>query len=319
MVVGHPTRFDVPIQPDMAAMFRSRAEDPNVDALDWLWRHVAPQMVDRQRARTACLIAAASEHDRAGRRGRIHVLLRGQGGTGKTILKDWLKNTMPDALGVGPDSSGAGLKINGNTGELGKLAKADGGTLCVEELDKFDRDALKATYEAMSEGYFEVDKGGLSGEIDAELRIVAVANSNDFPQPLRSRFDFNINMAEYDADETVTVASELYDDFRVAFVNENPDRERAVVPQYLAWVEDFRPGLSEVTVAAITEGLERLIREEGEAGDIRQKEAYLRIAYVIAKLNRRDVSVSDWVRAVDLVHPEVDAAALLRDETEAER
>ena len=251
-------RFDVPIDTSLARRFHERIEDPRLDTLDWLWQHVAPEMAGRREARTAALLVAASEGDRNGFRGRMHALFHGPGGTGKTVLKDWCKYTLPDALGCGPDSTGAGLRLNGNTGDLGKLGQAHEGTLCIEEFDKFGREEQKACYEAMSEGYFEVDKGGFSGEIPAETRIIAVANSTDFPQPLMTRFDFIIPMEEYDEQETVEVSSALYKSWRDGYLYDRLEHSQPVLPQFLAWVGEYRPPMDDDTLSAVTRLLERL-------------------------------------------------------------
>jgi DNA replicative helicase MCM subunit Mcm2 (Cdc46/Mcm family) len=306
-------RYDIRIDPDLQLAFTQRSEDPEVDALDWLWEHVCPEMTGRRRARTAALLSLASEPDRNGVRGRIHCLFPGPGGTGKTVLKDWVKYTMRDAVGCGPDSSGAGLRYNANTGQLGKLAQAHHGTICIEEFDKFEREGWTACYESMSEGYFEVDKGGMSDEIPSQCRVIAVCNEVPFPQPLMTRFDFVIEMDDYDTDETVDVSADQYDHFREAFVEDSDEPRRPLLPQYLSWIEDFRPSLDAETHREVVRLLERLIRERGETGDIRGKLAYLRVAYTIAKLNHRDVSVSDWVRAVELIHPGLEVRSLFSD------
>jgi DNA replicative helicase MCM subunit Mcm2 (Cdc46/Mcm family) len=306
-------RFAASIHTEYLSLFRERLES-DVDALDWLWQHVNPNMSQRRRERTAALLACASEHDRHGVRGRVHTLLVGAPGTGKTALKDWIKRTMPDAVGIGPDSSNAGLRLNANTGAPGALARAHEGTLCIEELDNFGKAERNSLYEAMSEGYFEVDKGDFSTAIDAETRVVAVANAADtFGEALLSRFDFIIEVEQYGSEQTITVSTDLYDRFRDAYVLDNPDEQPPLVPQYLAYIADERPGYPEDEHDRVVGMLERLVREAEVDGRIREKEAYLRVAYVVAKLNCRDITAYDWVRAVDLIHPAMDTAALFGD------
>jgi len=307
-------RYDYRIDRDVADTIKQRVNDPSVNALDWAWQYVAPTMSERRRARTATLLSLASEPDRNGVRGRIHALYPGPGGTGKTVLRDWVKNTFDCAYGVGPGSSDTGLRYNANVNKPGKLHMADGGVLCVEEFDKFDRDEWEATYESMSDGYFEVDKGGVDAEIDAETRIIAVCNeTRPFSQPLLSRFDFIVEMDEYDAAETITVGEDITDQFISAFIKDEDGAARPFLPQYLSYIQGFRPGLTDDFAGQVKQCLRRLVHEEDMVGDIRGKEAYLRIAYTAAKLDMRDVEVEDWVRAVDLVHPDIDAAGLYSD------
>jgi len=296
-------------------MFEERVDDPEIDTLDWLWEHVAPDVVNRRRARTAALLTIASEGDLNGVRGRIHTLLVGAPGTGKTVIKDWVKNNMADAHGIGPDSSEAGMKFNANAGKPGKLHMAHEGILCAEEFEKFDKGDREAALEAMSDGYFEVDKGGVDAEFPAEVRMVAVANSmNPFSAAMGNRMDFVVHMDDYSEEETITVSTGLYDSFVDRFIREEPGHSVPVVSQYLSWVGPFRPGISSNAREAVREAVERLVRHGDRFhGDIRQKEAYMRLAYVIAKLNYRGIEASDWVRAVDLCHPDLDARSLFED------
>jgi hypothetical protein len=301
------------IDPEYLQLFRERVNEEG-NAIDWLWRHVHPDMAERRRERTAALLAAASEDDRNGIRGRMHVLLVGPGGTGKTEIKDWFKYNLDHAVGVGPDSSNAGLRYNANHGEAGQLAQAHEGVICIEELDKFDKSERDALYEAMSEGYYEVNKGSFSGEVPAACRVVAVANDVEkFHGPLRQRFDFVINVEQYGESGTITVADSLYDSFRDGFVLGETDEKPPLIPQYLKWVDGHRPGYPEENHEQIKELLVRLIEDGGFVGNIREKEAYLRTAYTIAKLNVRDIMVEDWVRAVDIIHPDLDASSFFAD------
>jgi len=284
------------------------------NAVDWLWRYVAPDMAQRRRARTCALLMAASGLDRNGFRGRSHCLLYDDqtGGTGKSALGDWIKYRLPDALGVGPDSSEAGLKFNANAGKPGKLAMAHEGILRIEEFEKFDRSDRQATLEAMSEGLFEVDKGGINTEFPAETRVIALTNDIDrLSNPLQTRFDFQIEMEGYSADETISVAHTLQDNFRERYVNREPAGDDGdPILSYLNWVWPVDPALPDPVNSEIREGYERLVREADKTGEIRTKEGYLRTTYTIARLNRRDIRFGDWLRAVDLMEPEVDVAAL---------
>lgn len=317
-----PRYDDIDIEPTVLKQFRERREESatsELGALSWLWREVCPSMSRRQRARMAVALAIASEGDRNSIRGRIHVLLKGKGGTGKTTLKDWVKHVMPDAIGIGPDSSNAGLRYNANTGERGALSQADGGILCIEELDNFGRAEHDALYEAMSEGYFEVSKGQVKGAIPANIRVVAVANDlSEFAGPLLDRFDFIIDMDAYNADDTVEVTGALYDNFREGYVYDNLSHERPIYPQYLSWISSFRPEYPEGEHERIKRCLEHLVRDGNLVGDIREKEAYMRAAFVMAKLDQSPITAERWVRAVDLLHDDANIRRLMEPMLAAE-
>lgn len=284
------------------------------NAVDWLWQLVAPDMAERQRARTCALLTIASPLDRNGFRGRSHLLLYDDttGGTGKSELGDWVKHTLPDGYGVGQDSSEAGLKFNANVGKPGKLAVAHRGVLRIEELDKFSKEDRNAMYEAMSEGRFEVDKGGISDTFPAQTRIIALSNEpSKLADPHLTRFDYRVEMDEYGEDDTITVAHKLQDTFRTRFVENTPAPGKTdPLLAYINWCSTLDPDLPADVDERIREGVEHLVHSADKTGEIRNKTGYLRGAYTIARLNRRDITFGDWLRAVDFIEPDINVAAV---------
>lgn len=298
------------INHDLYDRFQKKANSDDTNMVDELWPQVHPQMAKRERARKAILATLASSGDKNGMRGRCHTLLVGPPGTGKTELRDWVKHNMPTAHGVGPKSSEAGLKGDASGKELtpGALALADGGVLCIEELDKFDKGDRNALYECMSEGQYEINQGEIRTEVQAELRVVATCNgTGKFADALEDRFDFVIRMEEYDADDTVTVTDTLFDSFADAFAGGEQSIQEAVVPQYIKWVKPYEPGIADETLSTVKKMKNYLIKEKDLHGAVRKKQAWMRVAYTIAKLNRRDVTADDFIQAIDLLHPGIDS------------
>jgi len=261
-------------------------------------------MSRRERARKAVLLVAASNADKNGIRGRLHVLLHGPPGTGKTALRDWCKHAIPGAQGIGSKSSEAGLKGDASGGEFtpGALTLAHGSMLCIEELDKFAKSERDALYEAMSEGAFEVNQGEIRETYPAEVRTVATCNdTSKFRDAIVDRFDFVVEMDDYNADETVEVTETLYNNFEKAFIEGEPVKDKKVVPEYLQWVETFEPGATDGAMDKIRKMTNYLIQSEGHVGNIRGKTGWLRGAYAVAKLNRRDLTPDDFITAVELM------------------
>jgi DNA replicative helicase MCM subunit Mcm2 (Cdc46/Mcm family) len=292
------------------------------NAIDWLWRLVAPEMAERRRARTCALLTVASPLDRNDVRGRSHLLLYDDevGGTGKSALGNYLKRVLPDGHGIGPDSSEAGLKYNANTGQVGKLGTCHGDVLRVEEFEKFPKGDRQATYEAMSDGEYEVNKGGVDATFPAEVRVIALSNEpSKLADPLVSRFDYRVEMDSYDEEETITVGQRLQTRFKERFIerrNDGPVVEPLVA--YLHWTSNKDPKLPDDVHGEIQDGLEHLVGSADKNGEIRKKEGYMRGAYTISRLNRRDITFEDWMRAVDLIEPDVDVGAIFdhRPETQ---
>lgn len=282
-------------------------DDPETDMIDAVAPFVAPTLSGRHRARKAVVCTVAAPRDRQSKRGRVHVLLHGPGGTGKTVLRDWVKNTYDDAMAVGAKSSGAGLKGSTTGGKYkpGALTMADGGIICIDELDKIDADDRKALYESMSEGEYEINQAGVHSTFDARVSVVATANDIDrFSGPLLDRFDFVVEVPEYDEAETVDVTHDVYDDFVAAFIDGDLVTEKDIVRELTDWCSTFEPDLAagDTTLSNIKTVAERLVRQFGATGNIRTKEGYLRVAYTLARLNREDLAVDHFRRAIQLVH-----------------
>jgi len=295
--------------PELIEQFESWVADPDIDVVDKLWPKVHPAMAKRERARRAALIGLASSGDKAGQRGRCHILMVGPPGTGKTELRDWVRYHVDNAQGVGPKSSEAGLKGDASGEDLtpGALAMAHGGVCCIEELDKFAKSERDALYEAMSEGRYEINQADIRTVVDAEVRVVATCNGLDgFADAIVDRFDFVIEMDEYDEQDTVEVSDKLFDNFVDGFVKGERDRTKQPVPEYLRWVDNYTPGVTDDFQAAVKRMKNYLIQQEGMTGAIRKKQAWLRVAYTWAKLNKRDLEPDDFIRAIDLLYPDDD-------------
>lgn len=287
--------------------FEELVSDPETDMVEYLWPHVHPDMAARERARKAVLLTLASNMDRQGKRGRCHTLLVGPPGTGKTEILGWVNRTVGGAIRIGPDSSGPGLKgdARGEAIEPGALNMAHSGILLVEELDKFDKSERDSLYEALSEGEYSIHKGGKHVDMKAEVRAIAACNSTDgFKPALLNRFDFVLELDEYDADETDEVTEKLYENWWETFIEGGADAREPLLPSYLKWIETFEPAGDRESLHRIQKMRTHLIHDGGFHGDVRTKESYLRVSHVISKLNRRDVTPYDYLRAIQLLHPD---------------
>jgi DNA replicative helicase MCM subunit Mcm2 (Cdc46/Mcm family) len=295
--------------PQLVDQFESWVDDPEVDVVDKLWPEVHPHMAQREVARRAALLTMASNADKAGMRGRCHLLLVGPPGTGKTEIRDWVRHHIPGAHGIGPKSSSAGLKGDASGGDLtpGALAMAHDGMICIEELDKFAKCERDALYEAMSEGRYEINQGEIREVVQAEVRCVATCNGVEkFADAIVDRFDFVIEMDEYNEEETVEVSDSLFDSFVDGFVDGEIDRTKEVVPEYLRWIDPYEPGATDEFRSKVKQMKNYLIQQEQMTGAIRKKQAWLRVAYTYAKLNKRDMSPDDFIAAIDLLYPDED-------------
>jgi len=297
------------LDPTLVEQFEGWVADDEIDVVDRLWPEVHEHMAKRENARRATLIALASNADKGGMRGRCHVLLVGPPGTGKTEIRDWVRYHIPTAHGIGPKSSEAGLKGDASGGELtpGALSMAHNGVICIEELDKFSKGERNALYEAMSEGRYEINQAEIRKVVQAEVRTIATCNSLDkFADAIIDRFDFVIEMDEYNEEETVEVSDQLFDSFVSGFVDGEKTETAEIVPEYLKWIEPYEPGATDDFEEKVKQMKNYLIQQENMTGAIRKKQAWLRVAYTWAKLNRRDMEPQDFINAIDLLYPNED-------------
>ena len=125
----------------------------------------------------------------SGTHDRIHILLYGKPGTGKTILMDPLEKNH-GALYISMDATASSLRGDGRKDDHGAkiFNECDGEIICIDDIEKMkDMDVLR---DVMESGRYTVTKGGEHVEYDGHCRIVAATNDlSKMPIPIRSRFD----------------------------------------------------------------------------------------------------------------------------------
>jgi replicative DNA helicase Mcm len=289
--------------------FESLVKDENYSALNYWYPYINPYIEGMELARKASLLSLASAGDTS-RRNRIHVLLYGQPGTAKSEVRNWVKDFY-GAVGIGPTSSEVGLKGSAAGGDItpGALAMADGGVLVIDEADKFTRTELNALLEAMSEGKYEITKGGKNTTLNAECRVIACANDiSKFPPELIDRFDFRIETTVPTRDVEKRITDTIYDGW---FEEENKEADAAYkVRKYIEWVNLRKPKISKETMDVVKKIKNMYIDLREREPSVRQKETLLRVAVAIAKLNVRELRPRDYIEAITLVDPELNGGKL---------
>ncbi len=285
----------VPTEEDVKR-FESILQDH--DAVDYWMDYIAPGVKFRDRAKKAVLCMLASPDDKGGTKGRANMIIYGPPGTGKTGFKNFLVDEF-GALSIdGARVSKVDLTYNKNSSEDGLLVRAHKGLAVIEEADELDEDALGAALTALGEsGQLEIR----DMRLPAEVRGIMLGNYRSrqeiiskHSEALFNRFEFVIKFDRLDEEERDAAIDYQYDRFRQGKDPEETEELR----KFISWVRDFEPDISDKEM----EKIKRYKREQiGSIDNVRSGIALLNVAYTIARLNHRDVTLSDYQRAFELL------------------
>lgn len=115
---------------------------------------------------------------------RVHSLIIGNPGEGKSDILEWCKDTFSKFLVAdGTNSTGVGLtgtveqeESGGYRLKAGKLVYADKGILGIDEIQGLDEGQLDPLRKAMQQGYFTLDKATEHAELPGRATVIATGN-----------------------------------------------------------------------------------------------------------------------------------------------
>lgn len=278
------------------------------DVLEYFSKIVCPPLAGHSDVKKAILLQLATDTDIV-LRDRLHILLVGLPGTGKTFLTDWVIDNF-GAFYIDPNTTRVGLTADasGNVVTGGMLNKAHHGILICDELDMLkDRDALR---EAMERGWYHIVKGKHDLSLDAEVRIIGSINEEKRLSPaLKDRFDFVFEFKMPTATESRDISEKLL----TIYFKEKKDNNVKELKEYLCWIKDFEPKLSDEKL----EEAKRLFTKYFEVKQIGQSGRWIatciRIAKAIAKFNKRDIKREDFISALTLKDESLNNAFLIHN------
>lgn len=300
------------LTPELITEFEQLVKTEPDLLLYWALR-LNPRIIGMERERAACLISMASPADKGGIMRRCHTLIHGPPGTAKSVLINYIKHYF-GAVGISPKSTtevGLTLDARGQ-GTDGALVMAHGGVLTIEEIEKFPKPVLEALFEAMSTGEFDVNKGDIHERKKAEIRAVAVGNDiSKLPEALRDRFDMTFYYEIPDKSTEKKITDDLYQQWLTGRDDYRGERLRA----YLEWVKPYEPTITQEIMDRITKLKNAYIDLSEKKADIREKEAFLKVSYTIAKINHRPLMIQDFLKAITLVDSQFNGSKYLALET----
>ncbi len=291
------------ISDEITARFVELLKDEG-DMLEYWAPQVNPKVKGLLHVKQAVLLCLASHGDVSGDRGRIHVLLKGDPGSAKTAITGWIVHQL-GAVGCSQRTTQVGLTGDARGDEIvpGAAPKAHKSVLCIDELDKFANKDRQGLLEAMEEGIVTITAGGKDKTFEAECRVIACANRvDDFSPELQDRFDFTFDIKRPIGEEEKRVVSSIIKHW----FKDKPGYKGIDLKMFLNWIRDFEPGMDDDTRVKADILLQMLIDfDDKTVGSVRRRESIIRVAYTIAKLNRRPVGIGDFLRAIRVLHPEM--------------
>ena len=261
--------------------------------LEFFSKHICPYLVGTQwDIIRKCMLLMGVTTDRPNMRMRLHILLCGGPGTGKSELLGWWQQKMDGVLVNSELTSKTGLvgDARGKTIHPGLLARSHGSVLLVDELDKMSIEDQNGLLQAMEEGEYIITKGKNRQAFKAEVRVIATCNNiNKIQQPLVDRFDFPFKVARISKIHRAEYVSDIID----SFMGKNANDYSLVVKAYLDWARNAKTRIDPADEPAIKKAIKNYILnmdENIEGVSYRSLEfSILRIAYALALLERSKI------------------------------
>src|SRR6056297_2607257 len=272
--------------------------------LDFLSKHICPYLVGSQwDIIRKCALLMAVTNDQAHIRMRLHLLLYGEPGSGKTEFLSWWQQKMNGKLINSELTSKIGLvgDARGKTITPGLLSRYSGLVLLVDELDKMKPSDQNGLLQAMEEGSYTITKGKQSQQFQAEVRIMAsCSNLSKIQRPLLDRFDFPIQVLRIQRVQRAEFVSDLLD----TFMGKEGKDYSAVVRGYIQWARNNVTKVDVSQEGLIKDAIKDYILETDadiEGISYRSLEfSILRIAYAIALLEKSMIKQRHVLEAIKM-------------------
>lgn len=272
--------------------------------LEFLSKHICPYLVGTQWdiIRKSALLMGVT-NDRPNMRMRLHILLCGGPGTGKSEFLGWWQQKMDGVLINSELTSKTGLvgDARGKTIHPGLLAQCNGSVLLVDELDKMSINDQNGLLQAMEEGDYIITKGKNRSAFKAEVRVIASCNNiNKIQRPLVDRFDFPFKVERISRIQRAEYVSDIID----SFMGKNAKDYSLVVKAYLNWARTAKTRIDPSYEPAIKRAIkDYILNTEASIEGVSYRSlefSILRIAYALALLERSKIQKSHIDSAIEL-------------------
>ncbi len=272
--------------------------------VEFLSKHICPYLVGTQwDIIRKCALLLGVTNDRPNLRMRLHILLCGGPGTGKSEFLSWWQQKLDGFLINSELTSKTGLvgDARGKTIQPGLLAQCNGSVLLADELDKMSIADQNGLLQTMEEGEYVITKGKNRQAFKAEVRVIASCNNlTKIQQPLVDRFDFTFNVERVSRIQRAEYVSDIID----SFMGKNAKDYSLVVKAYLDWARTARTRIDPDDETAIKKAIkDYILNAEANIEGISYRSlefSILRIAYALALLERNKIQERHIKFAIDL-------------------
>ncbi len=272
--------------------------------LEFLSKHICPYLVGTQwDIIRKCALLLGVTNDRPNMRMRLHILLCGGPGTGKSEFLSWWQQKMDGFMINSELTSKTGLVGDARGKKIypGLLAQCNGNVLLADELDKMSLADQNGLLQTMEEGEYIITKGKNRQAFKAEVRVIASCNDiSKISKPLVDRFDFPFKVEKITRIQRAEYVSDIID----SFMGKNAKDYSLVVKAYLNWAKNAKTRIDPNEEPAIKKAIKNYILNSDsniEGISYRSLEfSILRIAYALALLERSNIKESHINFAIEL-------------------
>ena len=270
-------------------------ERSKLNLLSYLLPYTAPSLEDVQgldKVKKAIILQIFSAKDLPNLRNRIHILLIGDPGTGKTLALKWVTDVTGGifrSLRVTAAGLSGSLRASIFEEQGSLLQKADGKILALDEIDKMKKEDLDPLLSAMEEGKVTLTGAEVDIVYNARVRVIAAANRDVFRPEFKDRFDYIKYLRKPTKRELARIIGRIVDFAALDSEGRSIIVGKRIFRRLLEEVKDFQPKI--IDRVGVFQEISNILNKMYPVTDtVRQTQKWLRFAYAFARLHKTNIN-----------------------------